>query len=108
MSLPSGVIDPLVPANFAHFFLATAGAGGALIGLLFVAISISPERIFSEDAPRERQALASGVFTALVNAFFWREHPRVFASPVRRFTRMLTLLARSAAWTGDSEERRPT
>ena len=60
----------MVPASFANFFLATAGAGGALIGLLFVAISISPERIFSEGAPRERQAVASGAFTALVNAFF--------------------------------------
>ena len=60
----------MVPADFANFFLATAGAGGALIGLLFVAISINPERTFSEDAPKERQAVASGAFTALVNAFF--------------------------------------
>ena len=60
----------MVPASFANFFLATAGAGGALIGLLFVAISINPEHVFSEDAPKERQAVASGAFTALVNAFF--------------------------------------
>ena len=60
----------MVPAAFANFFLATAGAGGALIGLLFVAISINPERIVSTGAPRERQAVASGAFTALVNAFF--------------------------------------
>jgi hypothetical protein len=60
----------MVPATFANFFLATAGAGGALIGLLFVAISINPERIVSSGAPRERQAVASGAFTALVNAFF--------------------------------------
>jgi hypothetical protein len=60
----------MVPPDFANFFLATAGAGGALIGLLFVAISINPERTFSADAPKERQVVASGAFTALVNAFF--------------------------------------
>lgn len=60
----------MVPATFANFFLATAGAGGALIGLLFVAISINPERTFGEGAPRERQAVAGSAFTALVNAFF--------------------------------------
>src|SRR5437868_13015820 len=60
----------MVPAEFSNFFLATAGAGAALIGLLFVAISINPARIFSEEAPKERQAIASGAFTALVNAFF--------------------------------------
>ncbi len=60
----------MVPADFANFFLATAGAGGALIGLLFVAISINPERTFSADAPMERQAVAGSAFTALVNAFF--------------------------------------
>jgi hypothetical protein len=60
----------MVPASFANFFLATAGAGGALIGLLFVAVSLNPERVFSEGAPRERRAVTSGAFTALVNAFF--------------------------------------
>ncbi len=69
----------MVPATFANFFLATAGAGGTLIGLLFVAVSINPERIFSEGAPKERQAVASGAFTVLVNAFFWRGRPRAFA-----------------------------
>jgi hypothetical protein len=34
----------MVPTDFANFFLSTAGAGAALIGLLFVAISINPER----------------------------------------------------------------
>jgi hypothetical protein len=60
----------MVPAAFANFFLATAGAGGALIGLLFVAISINPEHTFGSEAAMERQAVASGAFTALVNAFF--------------------------------------
>lgn len=60
----------MVPAEFANFFLACAGAGGALIGLLFVAISINPERTFGKEAPRERQAVAASAYTALVNAFF--------------------------------------
>jgi hypothetical protein len=60
----------MVPTDFANFFLATAGAGAALIGLLFVAISINPERTFGRQALPVRQRVASGAFTALVNAFF--------------------------------------
>ena len=48
----------------------SAGAAAALIGLLFVAISIAPEHTILEDAPIERQGVASSTFTALVNAFF--------------------------------------
>jgi hypothetical protein len=60
----------MVPAAFDNFFLATSSGGAALIGLLFVATSISPERIFSRKAPPEVGALAVSAFTALVNAFF--------------------------------------
>lgn len=60
----------MLPADFTTFFLASAGAGAALIGLLFVAVSISPERTLHDGAPAERQALATSAFTALVNAFF--------------------------------------
>lgn len=60
----------MVPAGFANFFLATAGAGGALIGLLFVAVSIDRERTFGRQAHPLRQGVASGAFAALVNAFF--------------------------------------
>ena len=60
----------MVPATFTNFFLGSVGAAAALIGLLFVAISIAPEHTVFEGAPVERQAVASTTFTALVNAFF--------------------------------------
>jgi hypothetical protein len=58
------------PAAFQPYFLASASAGGALIGLLFIAISIAPEHTFGKDAAFERKLIASSAFTALVNAFF--------------------------------------
>ncbi len=60
----------MVPSPFTNFFVASAGAGGALVGLIFVAVSIAPEHIVQASAPVERQAVAASSFTALVNAFF--------------------------------------
>jgi hypothetical protein len=60
----------VVPAAFTNFFIASAGAGGALIGLLFVAVSIAPENTIMASAPFERQASAGSAFTSLLNAFF--------------------------------------
>jgi hypothetical protein len=51
------------------FFAASLTADGALIGLLFVAIAIEPERTFGKAAAQERELAASGAFTSLVNAF---------------------------------------
>ena len=45
-------------------------AGALLVGLLFVAVSIAPERTVMSGAPVERQAAASSAYTALLNAFF--------------------------------------
>jgi uncharacterized membrane protein len=58
------------PSTFTSFFLATSSGGAALIGLLFVATSISPERVFSRTASPELTVVATSAFTALVNAFF--------------------------------------
>jgi hypothetical protein len=56
--------------DFTSFFVASAGAGAALVGLLFVAISVNPGRNAGPSAPPERQAVAASAFTALINAFF--------------------------------------
>jgi hypothetical protein len=57
-------------SDYSTFYAASAGAGAALIGLLFVSVSISPEATVQAGAPWERRAAAESAFTALVNAFF--------------------------------------
>jgi hypothetical protein len=57
--------------DFTSFFVASAGAGAALVGLLFVAVSVNPGRNAGPAAPPERQAVAASAFTALINAFFF-------------------------------------
>ena len=60
----------MVPDSFTSFFAASAGAGAALLGLLFVSISISPEDKIAENAQVERRTSAYGALTLLMNAFF--------------------------------------
>jgi len=60
----------MVPAEYLNYFVTAAQVGGALIGLLFVAISLAPERTVGASAPVEARVVASSTFTALVNAFF--------------------------------------
>ena len=60
----------MVPAANLNFFTDSAAAAGALIGLLFVAISLRTESIFGDDSPTSGRALAGSALTALVNAFF--------------------------------------
>jgi hypothetical protein len=57
----------VAPDSFHDFFTASAAAAGALIGLLFVAISVSPGKIAGEHAIAEHQVTAGAAFTALVN-----------------------------------------
>jgi hypothetical protein len=61
----------MAPPDFAEFFLASAGTGGAFVGLLFVAISIAPQRTFDDDGGMSapRQHLAEATFLTLVNGF---------------------------------------
>src|SRR5215208_5197009 len=59
------------PESFETFFLASAGTSGAFVGLLFVAISIGPQRTFGDLAVMgaPRQHLAEATFLTLLNGF---------------------------------------
>ena len=60
----------MVTAEFQPFFTASVAASAALIGLLFVSVSIAPERVFGDQSDVVRQAQALSAFTALANIFF--------------------------------------
>jgi hypothetical protein len=57
----------MVPASFHDFFNGCASVAGALIGLLFVALSVSQEKLTGADARTEHQVRAAAAFSALVN-----------------------------------------
>jgi cellobiose-specific phosphotransferase system component IIC len=52
-----------------NFFIASVGAGAALLGLLFVSVSISPEEKISANASIEKRIGAYGALASLTNAF---------------------------------------
>jgi hypothetical protein len=59
----------MVPSEYASFFIAAASAGGALIGLLFVAVSFAPQRFIQPSVPVVSRVTAGSTFTALFNGF---------------------------------------
>lgn len=60
----------MVPSSYNAFFTAVATGAAALIGLLFVAVSVRDESIFGPKATAGGEALAITAFTGLVNALF--------------------------------------
>jgi len=59
----------MVPDALTNFFIASVSAGAALLGLLFVSVSISPEEKISTNAAVEKRIGASAALVSLTNAF---------------------------------------
>lgn len=57
----------MAPVSYHEFFSGCASVAGALIGLLFVAISVAPARLSGDQASIPHAVTAATAFSALVN-----------------------------------------
>lgn len=62
------MLHVIIPDDYREFFVAAAGASGALIGLLFVAVSVFPERARAAATRVEYRTRASAALVVFTNA----------------------------------------
>ena len=85
----------MIPVAYANFLVASTQASAALLGLLFVSVSIAPERVFGGRADSGRQAQARSAFTALANVFFISFTSLIPSQPVGLVVLTIALVALS-------------
>jgi hypothetical protein len=59
-----------VPGQYANFFIASSGASAAILGLLFVAVTVANMDDTDLQTRERRTVLAGSAFLALIDAFF--------------------------------------
>jgi hypothetical protein len=60
----------MVPDAMTNYFIASTGASAALVGLIFVAISLAPQKAVTRGSNPVWRAVAGSSFLALINIFF--------------------------------------
>ena len=85
----------MVPGAYDAYFAAMATAAAALIGLLFVAVSVRDDTIFGPRAMPGGEALAVTAFIGLVSSFACRTDLRIMWRPLL-VIRVSRLVSRAA------------